>query len=181
MTIGRCQESGPAKKRSAFDGSYRNMRSDGLYSSIVKVYVTGIPNLGTKTPSMISKKKKSTHRKSIGQNFPGSLLSTPSPARRRRASSTSGSPAGKSAARARQKPANSGPKVRATFHLPADLVDECRNAVVWLAGPPERLTMARLAEHALRRELDRLRRKHTEGKAFPQRNNDLRGGRPIGS
>lgn len=73
------------------------------------------------------------------------------------------------------------PKVRATFHLPADLVDECRNAVVWLAGPPERLTMARLAEIALRGELDRLRRKHTKGKPFPPRSEELRGGRPIGS
>lgn len=73
------------------------------------------------------------------------------------------------------------PKVRATFHLPVDLVDECRNAVVWLAGPPERLTMARLAENALRSEIDRLRKKHTKGKPFPKRTEDLRGGRPIGS
>lgn len=73
------------------------------------------------------------------------------------------------------------PKVRATFHLPANLVNECRNAVVWLAGPQERLTMARLAENALRRELDRLRKKHTKGKPFPERTEELRGGRPIGS
>ena len=73
------------------------------------------------------------------------------------------------------------PKVRATFHLPADLVDECRNAVVWLAGPQERLTMARLAENALRSELERLREKHTNGEPFPERTEELRGGRPIGS
>lgn len=73
------------------------------------------------------------------------------------------------------------PKVRATFHLPADLVNECRNAVVWLAGPQERLTMARLAENALRSELDRLQKKHTKGKPFPERTEELRGGRPIGS
>lgn len=73
------------------------------------------------------------------------------------------------------------PKVRATFHLPADLVNECRNAVVWLAGPPERLTMARLAENALRSEIFRLRKKYTKGKPFPERTEELRGGRPIGS
>lgn len=82
---------------------------------------------------------------------------------------------------ARSAPPTRTPKVRATFHLPADLVDECRNAVVWLAGPQERLTMARLAENALRSELDRLRRKHTKGKPFPERTEELRGGRPIGS
>ena len=73
------------------------------------------------------------------------------------------------------------PKVRATFHLPVALVNECRNAVVWLAGPQERLTMARLAENALRGELDRLRKKYTKGKPFPERTEELRGGRPIGS
>jgi len=41
--------------------------------------------------------------------------------------------------------------------------------------------MARLAENALRSELDRLREKYTKGKPFPERTEELRGGRPIGS
>lgn len=124
-------------------------------------------------------KKSTTRRKTIGQSPLDSLLMTSMPeASRRRerrrspkdASTTEGS-----------RPTADKLKVRATFHLPAELVDECRNAVVWLAGPPARLTMARLAEEALRRELDRLRKQHTKGKPFPKRSDDLRGGRPIGS
>lgn len=72
-------------------------------------------------------------------------------------------------------------KVRATFHLPGDLVDELRNAVVALSGPPVRLTLADLAEVALRKELGRLKRSHNRGKDFPVRSEDLKGGRPIGT
>ncbi|HXM56334.1 MAG TPA: hypothetical protein VOB72_13155 [Candidatus Dormibacteraeota bacterium] len=75
-------------------------------------------------------------------------------------------------------------KVRATFHLPADLVEELRNAVVALSGPPHRLTMAKLAENALRNELHRLeqmRQGRQRGRSFPQREGDVRTGRPIGS
>jgi hypothetical protein len=74
-----------------------------------------------------------------------------------------------------------GAKIRATFHLPEDLFDEARDAVVHLAGPPERLTLAALAENALRRELERLKASHTKGKPFPRREGNLRGGRPVGS
>jgi hypothetical protein len=75
-------------------------------------------------------------------------------------------------------------KVRATFHVPADLMDELRNAVVALSGPPHRLTMAKLAENALRSELDRLsqlQQGRQRGRSFPQRDGDVRTGRPIGS
>lgn len=75
----------------------------------------------------------------------------------------------------------SAAKVRTTFILPEDLSEELRDAVVYLAGPPERMTLAALAEHALRRELERLRAKHRGGKPFPRRDADLKGGRPIGS
>jgi hypothetical protein len=71
---------------------------------------------------------------------------------------------------------------RATFHLPADLMEELRNAVVALSGPPHRLTMSRLAENALRRELDRLRKERTgpeTGKPFRQRAAEVTRGRPI--
>lgn len=72
-------------------------------------------------------------------------------------------------------------KVRATFHLPQALFEEARNAVVQLSGPPVRLTLAALAEKALRRELDRLKRAYNDGQDFPRRRGRLRSGRPIGS
>lgn len=70
-------------------------------------------------------------------------------------------------------------KVRATFHLPLDIFEQCRDAVVHLSGPPIRLTLAALAETALRRELKRLRSRHNKGNPFPARSSELRGGRPI--
>lgn len=78
----------------------------------------------------------------------------------------------------RTKPRARG-KVRATFHISSELLEEARNAVVYLAGPPTRLTLAELAENALKRELERLSKAHNSGKTFPARNGELRGGRPI--
>ncbi len=71
------------------------------------------------------------------------------------------------------------PKVRATLYLPAELLDEARNAAVFLAGYPVRLTLTRLAENALREELKRLKAEHHQGRDFPARTEELRGGRPI--
>lgn len=72
-------------------------------------------------------------------------------------------------------------KVRATFHIPDDLLEEARDAAVALSGPPHRLTLATLAETALRNELERLRVEYHEGQPFPRREPGmLRGGRPIG-
>jgi hypothetical protein len=76
------------------------------------------------------------------------------------------------------------PKVRATFQLPEDLLNEARNTVVALSGPPHRLTLAKLAENALRNEIDRLkatRDGRQRGKEFPQRTDEVRTGRPIGN
>lgn len=70
-------------------------------------------------------------------------------------------------------------KVRATLYLPADLLEEARDAAVFLAGYPVRLTLTRLAEDALRSELHRLKEEHNHGQAFPPRAADLKGGRPI--
>jgi len=72
-------------------------------------------------------------------------------------------------------------KIRATFHLPLDLFEEARDAVVYLSGPPTHLTLAHLAEIALQRELRRLRARYRRGKDFPRRKAGLRSGRPIGS
>lgn len=70
-------------------------------------------------------------------------------------------------------------KVRATFHLPAELFEEARDAVVFLSGPPNRLTLAAFAESAISRELKRLKKLHNNGEPFPKRQEDLKGGRPI--
>jgi hypothetical protein len=72
-----------------------------------------------------------------------------------------------------------GAKVRATLYLPYELLDEARNAVVHLSGPPARLTLTKLAEQALRRELQRLKDGYTQGQPFPARDEELKGGRPI--
>jgi hypothetical protein len=72
-------------------------------------------------------------------------------------------------------------KERATYHLPSALVDEVRDVVVALSGPPLRLTLASFAERAFRTEIDRLKREHNKGRPFPKRDGELRGGRPIGS
>jgi hypothetical protein len=73
-------------------------------------------------------------------------------------------------------------KVRATFNLPRELIEEARDTVVALAGPPHRLTLAKLAELALRNELDRLRgerRGSGRDKPYPTRTAEVRSGRPI--
>ena len=73
-------------------------------------------------------------------------------------------------------------KVRATFNLPRQLVEEARDTVVALSGPPHRLTLAKLAEIALRTELDRLRGERAgrgRDQAFPARTEQVRSGRPI--
>jgi hypothetical protein len=71
------------------------------------------------------------------------------------------------------------PKVRATLYLPADLLDEARDAAVHLAGYPARMTLTKLAENAFRAELRRLKQAYNNGRDFPKRDEDLRGGRPI--
>ena len=72
-------------------------------------------------------------------------------------------------------------KARATFHLPAELLEEMRNTVVALSGPPHRLTMSKLAATALQRELGRLRRESGgPKKAFAQRAEEVTKGRPVG-
>ena len=70
-------------------------------------------------------------------------------------------------------------KQRLTVHIPVGLIDEVKNAVVALSGPPRRLTLAAFAEAAFRRELARLRKANNAGKAFAKRSGELRGGRPL--
>ena len=74
---------------------------------------------------------------------------------------------------------HSSSKVRATLYLSADVLDQARNAAVHLAGYPARLTLAKLADTALRAELQRLKLQYNHGQDFPPRDADLQGGRPI--
>jgi hypothetical protein len=71
------------------------------------------------------------------------------------------------------------PKVRATLYLPAELLDEARDATVFLAGYPVRMTLTRLAEEALAEHIRRLKNAHNDGQDFPPRTENLKGGRPI--
>jgi hypothetical protein len=76
-------------------------------------------------------------------------------------------------------PHKPAPKVRATLYLSADVLDEARNAAFHLAGYPAHLTLTKLAENALRAELHRLKMLYNGGRDFPNRTEELRGGRPI--
>ena len=76
-------------------------------------------------------------------------------------------------------PGGQTPKVRATLYLSAEVINEARNAAVYLAGYPARLTLTKLAESALRAELERLKEKYNAGADFPERDEELQGGRPI--
>ena len=71
------------------------------------------------------------------------------------------------------------PKVRATFYVAPDVLEEARDTTVYLAGYPVRLTLTQLVENALRAELKRLRDQHHAGQRFPKRAAELKGGRPI--
>lgn len=71
-------------------------------------------------------------------------------------------------------------KIKASFYIPAELLDQCRDAVAFLAGPPLHLTLAELAEGALREKLDRLQAEFNGGKPFPPHRGRVRAGRPVG-
>lgn len=64
-------------------------------------------------------------------------------------------------------------KERLTVHLPVDLINRVKNAVYWTPG----LTLAGLAEIALRDTVDQL--EEDRGEPFPQREGELKGGRPL--
>ena len=69
--------------------------------------------------------------------------------------------------------------VKVTYNVPEELVEETRNAVKALSGPPLHLTLSSLVESALRRELARLRTEHNGRRPFEGPGTALRGGRPI--
>lgn len=66
------------------------------------------------------------------------------------------------------------------FWLPPDVVERARDAVDFLSGPPERLTLSGLVAISLEREIARLARKHGRESGFPKRQGELRrGSRPA--
>jgi len=75
------------------------------------------------------------------------------------------------------KSRGTGKRVFST-HLPPKLIEEIRDCVVALSGPPDRLTVSTLVETALRRELTHRKRKAGR-QAFPRRRRPVRSGRPI--
>lgn len=64
-------------------------------------------------------------------------------------------------------------KERLTVHVPVELIDRVKNIVYWTPG----LTLARLAEEALTKEVEK--REQERGEPFPHRTEELRGGRPL--
>lgn len=68
---------------------------------------------------------------------------------------------------------------KVTARVSAALLEEIRDCVVALSGPPHGMTMVLFAEEAFRRELDRLNRKHSAGNPFPRRPYNSKPGRRI--
>jgi hypothetical protein len=77
----------------------------------------------------------------------------------------------------RQQARDEGPgritKERLTVHVPVELIDRVKNIVYWTPG----LTLARLAEEALTKEVEE--REKERGERFPHRAEELKGGRPL--
>lgn len=70
-------------------------------------------------------------------------------------------------------PARQPAKERLTVHLPTPLIERVKNAVYWTPG----MTLASLGERALEAEIERMEQQR--GEEFPQRSEELRGGRPM--
>ena len=70
-------------------------------------------------------------------------------------------------------------KQKVNARVPAALLDDVRDCVVALSGPPHGLTMDGFAEEAYRRELERLGRKYSAGKPFPRRPYNPKPGRRV--
>ena len=96
---------------------------------------------------------------------------TPKPAAPAKPRQAKPKPAAKAAAKP-EAPARTE-KERLTVHVPVELINRLKNAVYWTPG----LTLAGLAEEAFDRALEGLEK--DQGGPFPQRDQELRGGRPL--
>ena len=118
----------------------------------------------------------SKRRPTIGGDAFDALLTPPKPA----PSSKAPTSPSKREKKVKAPPAPSGGRsLKVTYNVPAEIVEETRNAVLSLMAPPVRLTLSALVESALRRELDRLRKVHHGGEPFTGPGNALPGGRPL--
>ena len=72
-------------------------------------------------------------------------------------------------------------RTRATFHIPIEVVEEARDAVMFLQQRGIVTSLADVVQRALERELEEMRRQHNGGATFPLRNGQLKGGRPRGA
>jgi hypothetical protein len=70
-------------------------------------------------------------------------------------------------------------KQKVNARISAALLDEVRDCVVALSGPPHGFTMDAFAEEAYRRELERLRCSHNDGRPFAKRPYNPRPGRRV--
>lgn len=64
---------------------------------------------------------------------------------------------------------------RMTFHLPRELMDRLRNAVYWT---PAGVTLSGMAREALEAAVEEIEDRLNDGERFPDRDADLKGGRP---
>lgn len=67
-------------------------------------------------------------------------------------------------------------RVRQTVHLDEATLERAKNAAYWTPG----LTLARIASEGLAKAVADLEKKHNGGEPFPERAEELVGGRPIG-
>lgn len=83
----------------------------------------------------------------------------------------------------RERPSTLAPgaarKQKVNARVSGALLEEVRDCVVALSGPPHGLTMDQFAEEAYRRELERLKRKHAAGIGFARRPYNPKPGRRI--
>ncbi len=67
-------------------------------------------------------------------------------------------------------------KTRVTVALPEDLADRLRNAVYWTA---QDVRMTDIATEGIRAVVEKLENERNDGEPFPERREDLKGGRPV--
>lgn len=73
------------------------------------------------------------------------------------------------------KQVNGQKREKLTVHLTHDLIERVKNAAYW--NP--RLTIASIAELGVKYAIEQVEKEH--GGPYPQRESELKGGRPIGS
>ena len=73
------------------------------------------------------------------------------------------------------RPVENHKKEKLTVHLTHDLIERVKNAAYW--NP--RLTIAAIAERGIAQVIEQI--EHENGGPYPAREEELKGGRPIGS